>query len=175
MKVATRTLLIAFLLVVAITPRAHATCQPDESLSPTVYEEILFDTKFNGNCVDWVKTGSATRLQFGSDWEIEFDGTGTLTQTQVAGTYTDHMEMAFQLTVVSGTPGTERLKLQIVQGNTVMEEVRELSPSSTSTTYYDDLDNYSDEAFSVRFKFEPGASPGTTKFRVDNVQVWGFF
>jgi len=174
MKIVSRTLLIVS-LVLAITPGARASCQTDSTPAPNVYEEIMVDTKFNNNCIDWVKTGSATRNQVGSDWEIEFDGTGTLTQTQAAGTYTGGMTMAFQVTVISGTPGTERLKLQIVQGTQVMEEVREISPSSSSDTYYDDIDNYSDEAISVRFKFEPGASPGTTKFRVDNVQVWGFF
>ena len=174
MNVVSRTLLIAFLLV-AITQRAHATCQTDTSVYPWMYEEILTDTKFSGNCADWVKTGSATRMQVGSNWLVEFDGTGTLTQTQTAGTYTNGMSAYFVVYVIAGTPGTERLHAQILQGSTVVETMDVISPADSSGGSEYPIGDYSNTEFSVRFKFEPGMSPGTTKFRVDNVQVWGFF
>lgn len=174
MKLVSRTLLIVSLLV-AIVPQAYATCEPDLTIDPD-YEEILFDTKFNGNCADWVKTGSATRTQVGSNWLIEFNGTGTLTQTQVAGNYTNGMYMAYTVYVVPGTAGTERLYAEIVQGTQVQETVGIYSPSDTSPILFNNqIGNYSNTAVSVRFRFVPGASPGTTKFRVDNVQLWGYF
>lgn len=173
MKAAVRSLVATFLLVIMSTGSMYASCGPDNCVGPCTYEEIIWDTTFLGNCPQWVWSGSAHRVQVGSNWLAELYGNGNFSQTVTTYTYT-HMDMAFDLSIVKTNPGTEKLYVEIIRNTTIAETVAVIYPSATQTDYSFPIDNYSNEMINLRFRYKPGTAPGDTVFRIDNVVMFGY-
>jgi hypothetical protein len=168
-------ILLVLTLVFSMTPQLQAACAPDACVGPCTYEEILYETKFTTNCIYWNWSGGASRVQLGTKWKAQFSSTGTLYQVQGTDVYSS-MEMAFDFErVAGGTPGTERLVVDLMIGANVVETVDMFSPSDTSGYYTYNTGNYSLTAITTRFRYVPGVAPGNTVFRVDNVTLWGIY
>jgi hypothetical protein len=172
----TRRLIASLLLAIMSTASAYATCATDICLGPCTYEELLVDTKFSGNCGEWVRSNNVnlSRVQNGSNWLYELRGSGYLTQNVITNTYSS-MDIGFDCFIIKTNPGTERLYVEITRGTTVLETVAVIYPNATQTDYGMYIANYSDDVITVRFRYEPGSAPGDTKFRIDNAVLFGNF
>ena len=162
------------MLAILTAAPTYASCGPDICLGPCNYEELLFDTRFSGNCPEWSWTGAAGRVKVGSNWLAELSGTGSVSQTVSTGDYSE-MDVAFQVYVNSTTPTTARLYVEILRGSTVLETVAIIYPQSNTTYYSMYIGNYSNDNITMRFRYQAGTNPGGTVFRVDNATMFGGF
>lgn len=168
---------ILLLMTMMTAPTYADACGQDICLGPCNYEELLYDTKFNADpvtCPKWIWSGSAQRqkLTNPTNWVAKLYGSGDVTQTVSTGSYSA-MDVAFQVTISSTTPGTERLYVEILRGSTVIETVAVIYPNATQTDYSMSIGNYSNDNIKMRFRYGVGAAPGNTIYRVDNATMFG--
>jgi hypothetical protein len=144
-------------------------------LGPCNYEELLFDTRFSGNCPQWVWSNSnAHRVKIGTNWWAELTASSDVSQTVATGSYRA-IQVHFDIEIVPANPGTELLYVEIMRGSTLLETVAVIYPESTRTSYSAYLGNYSNDSITMRFRYAAGTAPGNTIFRVDNACMWGYF
>jgi len=158
---------------VMLAVHASASCGPDNCLGPCNYEELLWDTRFSGNCPQWNWSGSTRRVKIGTNWSAELYGSGSVDQTVTTNAYSS-MSVAFDVQVVVGSVGTERLYVEILRGSTILETVAVVYPTTSQTYYYSvSIANYSNDVIAIRFRYNPSTAPGNTIFRIDNAVMFG--
>lgn len=82
------------------------------------------------------------------------------------------MEVSYELVVIPSNPGTERLRVEILIGFTIVETIDIHSPSSSGGLLTVPMANYAGQTITLRFRRVAGSAPGGTTFRIEKAHLF---
>lgn len=91
----------------------------------------------------------------------------------IPATEAGDMEIYAEIAITTTSPGTETLRVELVQG-TGYTHIARVDPVSP---YYREMhipinDSFKGQSFRVRFRYVPGIAPGGTTFRVEKAYLF---
>ena len=162
--------LSAALLVLSPAASAQIGAPDQPAPGPPLAEELLYDTSLEHSCPQWVYDGDVTDT--GNSMEI-YD-TGYLKQT-VYDTSTYSTFTLYVAVNVIGSSGTGRLRIEILNASgSIVETVDTIWPSDSDGWREYPIDNYSNQDFTVRFRYISGINPAAV-YEVTDAVLWAAY
>lgn len=169
--------LAKFVIVVLVALLVHAPaaypCTLVAGAGPPLSEALVYDYHFDEACPYWIETDYA---YIDGDAAV-FSAFGSVYQEVVVDTAYSSYGLSLDVTITSDYPGTERLRVEIVNtSGTVLETVDVFSGNDASGRYDFTIGDYDNQTIRLRLRRPPvGLHGGDTVFSVNWICIWGRF